>query len=464
MTAPASGDKAAKTRGELLTGPVFPMVVKFGVPTMVSMLTPAIYNLTGAYFVSTLGTTAVAALGIVFSLHMILAAVGIMTGQGCASQTSRLLGEGEYEAAGFIAGTGILLSVLGGVAIGVLGLLFDEPLLRVLGATPTIMPDAVRYAEVLLIGSPVVCASFTFNNLLRSEGLAVVGMRALLAGGILNLALTPAFILGLGFGIEGAAWAAVLSQAVGLLILVNHYRRKAGLLRIIPPTLERLRRLSPTILRNGMPSLLRNALAAVAASILNLTAGGFGDAAVAAMSIVSRVLMTVNAVMVGLGQGYQPVAGFNWGAGNYARVKKALVSTIVAGTAFTTAAAIPGFIFSESIVSVFAGGDPEVMETGTTAMRWAFAGFPFIAVSMIANMTYQVLGRPKAASFLSSLRQGWCFLPLILTLPGWFGLTGLCASQPLAEVLATLVSLRWIRAIVLEADDLTAKKNASRKV
>ena len=372
MTAPASGDKAAKTRGELLTGPVFPMVVKFGVPTMVSMLTPAIYNLTGAYFVSTLGTTAVAALGIVFSLHMILAAVGIMTGQGCASQTSRLLGAGEYEAAGFIAGTGILLSVLGGVAIGVLGLLFDEPLLRVLGATPTIMPDAVRYAEVLLIGSPVVCASFTFNNLLRSEGLAVVGMRALLAGGILNLALTPAFILGLGFGIEGAAWAAVLSQAAGLLILVNHYRRKAGLLRIIPPTLERLRRLSPTILRNGMPSLLRNALAAVAASILNLTAGGFGDAAVAAMSIVSRVLMTVNAVMVGLGQGYQPVAGFNWGAGNYARVKKALVSTIVAGTAFTTAAAIPGFIFSESIVSVFAGGDPEVMETGTTAMRWAF--------------------------------------------------------------------------------------------
>lgn len=445
MTAPASGDKAAKTRGELLTGPVFPMVVKFGVPTMVSMLTPAIYNLTGAYFVSTLGTTAVAALGIVFSLHMILAAVGIMTGQGCASQTSRLLGAGEYEAAGFIAGTGILLSVLGGVAIGVLGLLFDEPLLRVLGATPTIMPDAVRYAEVLLIGSPVVCASFTFNNLLRSEGLAVVGMRALLAGGILNLALTPAFILGLGFGIEGAAWAAVLSQAAGLLILVNHYRRKAGLLRIIPPTLERLRRLSPTILRNGMPSLLRNALAAVAASILNLTAGGFGDAAVAAMSIVGRVLMTVNAVMVGLGQGYQPVAGFNWGAGNYARVKKALVSTIVAGTAFTTAAAIPGFIFSESIVSVF-------------------AGFPFIAVSMIANMTYQVLGRPKAASFLSSLRQGWCFLPLILTLPGWFGLTGLCASQPLAEVLATLVSLRWIRAIVLEADDLTAKKNASRKV
>ena len=190
MTAPASGDKAAKTRGELLTGPVFLMVVKFGVPTMVSMLTPAIYNLTGAYFVSTLGTTAVAALGIVFSLHMILAAVGIMTGQGCASQTSRLLGAGEYEAAGFIAGTGILLSVLGGVAIGVLGLLFDEPLLRVLGATPTIMPDAVRYAEVLLIGSPVVCASFTFNNLLRSEGLAVVGMRALLAGGILNLALS----------------------------------------------------------------------------------------------------------------------------------------------------------------------------------------------------------------------------------------------------------------------------------
>ncbi|MFR6359223.1 MAG: MATE family efflux transporter [Sutterella wadsworthensis] len=358
MTAPASGDKAAKTRGELLTGPVFPMVVKFGVPTMVSMLTPAIYNLTGAYFVSTLGTTAVAALGIVFSLHMILAAVGIMTGQGCASQTSRLLGAGEYEAAGFIAGTGILLSVLGGVAIGVLGLLFDEPLLRVLGATPTIMPDAVRYAEVLLIGSPVVCASFTFNNLLRSEGLAVVGMRRCSRAASSILRSRPP---------SSSDWASASRARPGP---PSSPRRRVcssssittagrrGSSRIIPPTLERLRRLSPTILRNGMPSLLRNALAAVAASILNLTAGGFGDAAVAAMSIVSRVLMTVNAVMVGLGQGYQPVAGFNWGAGNYARVKKALVSTIVAGTAFTTAAAIPGFIFSESIVSVFAGGDP----------------------------------------------------------------------------------------------------------
>lgn len=458
MTKPTPGEKAARTRAELLAGPVFPMVVKFGVPTMVSMLTPAVYNLTGAYFVSTLGTTAVAALGIVFSLHMILAAVGIMMGQGCASQTSRLLGAGEYEAAGFIAGAGILLSVVGGAAIGVLGLMFDEPLLRMLGATPTIMPDAVRYAEVLLLASPVVCASFTFNNLLRSEGLAVVGMRALLAGGILNLALTPAFILGMGFGIEGAAWAAVLSQTAGLLMLANHYRRRAGLLKIIAPTAQRVRRLSPTILRNGMPSLLRNALAAVAASILNLTAGGFGDAAVAAMSIVGRVLMTVNAVMVGLGQGYQPVAGFNWGAGNYARVKTALVSTIAAGAAFTTAAAVPGFVFAEDIVSIFAGGDARVVETGTLAMRWAFAGFPFIAFSMIANMTYQVLGRAKAATFLSSLRQGWCFLPLILTLPGWFGLAGLCASQPLAEALATLVSLRWLRAIMLEADRLSDAK------
>ena len=179
------------------------------------------------------------------------------------------------------------------------------------------------------------------------------------------------------------------------------------------------------------------------------------------MSIVGRVLMSVNAIMVGLGQGYQPVAGFNWGAGNYARVKKALVSTIVAGTIFTTAAAVPGYVFSDSIVAVFAAGDPEVLATGTLAMHWAFAGFPFIACSMIANMTYQVLGRAKSASFLSSLRQGWCFLPLILTLPGWFGLPGLCAAQPLAEVLATFISLYWIRAILREADGFTQNADAS---
>lgn len=209
-----------------------------------------------------------------------------MMGRDARARPRAFWGAGEYEAAGFIAGAGILLSVVGGAAIGVLGLMFDEPLLRMLGATPTIMPDAVRYAEVLLLASPVVCASFTFNNLLRSEGLAVVGMRALLAGGILNLALTPAFILGMGFGIEGAAWAAVLSQTAGLLMLVNHYRRRAGLLKIIAPTAQRVRQAlaHDSVQRHAEPA--RNALAAVAASILNLTAGGFGDAAVAAMSIV----------------------------------------------------------------------------------------------------------------------------------------------------------------------------------
>ena len=345
------------------------------------------------------------------------------------------------------------------------------------------MNEETKYALNIVVSMiPVGIVGVFFKDEVEKifgSGLLIVGCMLLVTALLLafsyyakprqreNISLWHAFVIGLGQALAVLPGLSRSGTTIATGLLLGNKKEKMAqfsFLRIIPPTLERLRRLSPTILRNGMPSLLRNALAAVAASILNLTAGGFGDAAVAAMSIVSRVLMTVNAVMVGLGQGYQPVAGFNWGAGNYARVKKALVSTIVAGTAFTTAAAIPGFIFSESIVSVFAGGDPEVMETGTTAMRWAFAGFPFIAVSMIANMTYQVLGSPKAASFLSSLRQGWCFLPLILTLPGWFGLTGLCASQPLAEVLATLVSLRWIRAIVLEADDLTAKKNASRKV
>lgn len=450
--------RARATREALLTGPVFPQVVRFGIPTMISMLTPAVYNVTAAYFVSGLGTTAVAALGIVFALHMIMASVGIMAGQGCASQTSRLLGAGDDEAAGFIAGTGLVLSLLGGVLLTTLGLLFTEPILAALGATATIMPDAKAYAHVLLMSAPVVCLGFTFNNLLRSEGLAVVGMQALLTGGLFNLMLTPFFIRGLGFGIDGAAWAAVIAQTVSTTMLVRHYLRGDGLLKILMPTPARLRALAPRILRNGLPSLLRNALAAVAASVLNLTAGGFGDAAVAGMSIVGRVIMIVNAVMVGLGQGYQPVAGFNWGAGHYLRVRRALIATVSAGTVFMTAAGVAGFAVAEDIVRLFAGGDAEVIAVGTLALQCQLLCFPFIPGSMIANMTYQVLGRAKWATLLSSLRQGWCFLPLIVVLPSQWGLLGLAAAQPLADVLATLVSIPFLRAILREADRLAARK------
>ena len=451
MAGLTSQTKAKATREALLTGAVFPQVVRFGIPTMISMLTPAIYNTTAAYFVSDLGTTAIAALGIVFALHMIMASIGIMAGQGCASQTSRLLGAGDDEAAGFIAGTGIVVSLFGGTLLTVFGLVFVEPLLRILGATPTIMPDAKAYAQVLLMCAPIISVGFTFNNLLRSEGLAIVGMRALLTGGLFNLVLTPCFIQGLGMGIEGAAWAAVIAQTVSTCLLVSHYVRGQGLLKILLPTKARFMALVPRILRNGLPSLLRNGLAAVAASVLNVTAAGFGDAAVAGMSIVGRVIMIVNAIMVGLGQGYQPVAGFNWGAGNYLRVRTALLSTVTVGTCFMTLSGLIGWWFAKDIVSVFANGDPDVISVGTLALQCQFMCFSFIPGSMIANMTYQVLGRAKVASLLSSLRQGLCFLPLIVVLPNYYGLTGLAAAQPLADVAATLLSLFFLRAILREA-------------
>lgn len=451
MAGLTSQTKAKATREALLTGAVFPQVVRFGIPTMISMLTPAIYNTTATYFVSELGTTSIAALGIVFALHMIMASIGIMAGQGCASQTSRLLGAGDDEAAGFIAGTGIVVSLLGGTLLTVLGLVFVEPLLRILGATPTIMPDAKAYAQVLLMCAPIISVGFTFNNLLRSEGLAIVGMRALLTGGLFNLVLTPCFIQGLGMGIEGAAWAAVIAQTVSTCLLVSHYVRGQGLLKILLPTKARFMALVPRILRNGLPSLLRNGLAAVAASVLNVTAAGFGDAAVAGMSIVGRVIMIVNAIMVGLGQGYQPVAGFNWGAGNYLRVRTALLSTVTVGTCFMTLSGLVGWWFAKDIVGVFANGDPDVIAVGTLALQCQFMCFPFIPGSMIANMTYQVLGRAKVASLLSSLRQGLCFLPLIVVLPNYYGLTGLAAAQPLADVAATLLSLFFLRAILREA-------------
>ena len=438
-----AADQSTRTR--MLTAPVFPLVLRLGIPTMISMLTPAVYNTASTYFVSYLGTAAVGALGVVFALQTLMGAIGIMVGQGCASQTSRLLGAGRVDEASRIAGTGFVMVLTGGFLYLVLGELFLDPLLREAGATPGILPWARAYSEILLLGAPVMCASFTLNNLLRSEGLAFIGMIGLVSGGILNVLLTPLFIFTFDLGIRGAAWAAVLSQTVSFAGLLSHYILGRGLIRLERPTFARIRELAPRILGNGVPSLTRNLLGAAAASVLNLSAGAFGDAAVAAMSIVGRVLMSVNAVMIGLGQGFQPVLGFNWGARQFARIRLALVCTVSAGFAFMCSAAVAAWILAPDIIGLFEIREPEVLAIGVMALQYTALGFPFIPISMIANMTFQVLGRARMATFLASLRQGVFFLPAVAGLPLVFGIEGLCAAQALAECLSFFVC-----AVILE--------------
>ena len=428
-----------ETFARLTTAPVLPLIIRLGVPTMMSMLVTALYNTAAAFYVASLGTSAIAALGIVFSLQMFIQALGIMVGQGCASMTSRLLGAKDYDRVNRLASTGLLTVAVIAVTFALLARIFLTPFLQAIGATDTILPYAWDYAEVILMGAPVMAAAFTLNNLLRSEGLAFVGMLGLGAGGILNIIVTPVFIFGFGWGIAGAAWSTVLCQLISFVILLSHYWRGHGSIHLSVRLVDFDPRTHALILKNGIPSMTRNACATVAACLLNVVAAGFGDAAVAAMSVVGRVMMISNALLIGLGQGFQPVLGYNWGAGLFIRVKESLDATLKMGYFIVVTGGLVGFVFAADIMQFFAVGDAEVVAVGVFAMQLQCLACIIMPINIIGNMAYQVLGRAGIATLLAASRQGLFFLPLVFLLPYSLGLTGLQAVPAASEVMASFV-------------------------
>ena len=462
--AEAARNTAARTFERMTTAPVAGLIVRLGIPTVLSMLVTALYNTVSTFYVSYLGTSAVGAMGVAFALQMVIQALGIMVGQGCASQTSRLLGAKEYAKAHETASSALFTSLLLGVLFSVVSLFTLASLLSVMGATDTILPYAVEYAKPVLYAAPFMAASFTLNNILRSEGMAFVGMIGLGIGGILNMAVAPLFIFTFDLGISGAGWATALSQTVSFVILLSFFAGGRGSIRLSPLLVSKSLRTYGTLFRLGMPSLSRNILGAVAASALNLMAGVYGDAAVAAMSIVGRVMMVTSAAMIGIGQGYQPVLGYNWGAKRYDRVLKAADATLAMSTALMTALGLLGFVFAEEVVAFFRTEDPAVVQIGVEALLLQCLVAPFMPVSVVSNMTYQVLGRAGIATFLACLRQGIFFLPLILILPRFFGLYGIESAQPAAELLSFIVCIgfvvRFRREVVHLASDTGAKFHA----
>ena len=416
-----------------------PLVVKLGVPTMLSMLVTALYSTASTYYVSYLGTSAVGAMGVVFALQTIIQAIGIMIGQGCAAQTSRLLGARDYPKANTLASSGLFLSLLFSSVFALCAWAALKTLLSSMGATETILPYAQIYAEIILLACPFMAASYTLNNLLRSEGLAIVGMMGLGAGGVLNIAVAPLFIFVFDWGIAGAAWANALCQFISFGILLSHYWRGRGSMHMHWAWISKSLSLYVSIFKNGLPSLTRNLLGAVAASVLNLMAGRYGDAGVAAMSIVGQVMMMTNAFLIGLGQGFQPVLGYNWGAKLFDRVKKALDVTIAMGTGLMVILGLLGFVFAGEIVGFFEVNDPEVMNIGVLALRLQCSVAIIVPVNVIGNMAFQVIGRTAIGTLLAATRQGLFFLPLIMVLPGYIGLLGIQSAQPIAEVLSFFV-------------------------
>lgn len=437
-----AADIQEKQYKRMTTGRVSRVVLAMGIPAVISMLVTSIYNSADTYFVGQLGTSASGGVGIVFSLMGVIQAAGFTIGQGASSLISRRLGEKDYDRANRIASTALLLAVLFGVLILCLGLSFLDPLMRLLGATDTMLPYARAYAKYILVGAPFMVVAFVMNNLLRAEGKLKYAMVGITTGGILNMVLDPLFIHTFALGTAGAAIATALSQFISMSILLFAYvRPNFTVVRPGVKLIEFKPAMLADIFKTGLPALLRQGLASVSSIALNRSAMVYGDAAVAAMSIVSKVFMLIFSAALGLGQGYQPVVGYNYGAKKYSRVRAAYRFTLLLGIGIMTAASAVAFAFAPQIITAFLSSDPAVVEIGTLALRIQCLAMPTVPFVVVNNMTFQAVGKAAAASFLSSCRQGIFFLLFIAVLPPLLRLTGVLSAQAAADVASFLVAI-----------------------
>lgn len=430
-------------RTRMLEEPVPRLVLTLAVPTIISMMVTSIYNMADTYFVSQINTSASGAVGIVFSIMAIIQAVGFTIGMGSGSVASRLLGQGLPDRAAVIASSAVVAAVVCGSLLTLAGLGTLEHFVWILGATETIYPYALQYATYILWGAPVMCLAFTLNNLLRWQGKANRSVIGLGIGGVLNILLDPIFIFGLDLGISGAAIATLLSQCVSASILASFFLRGQSEIRVSIRCVSTAPKIYLTIFKSGMPSFFRQGMASVSAMALNFNAGVYGDAAVAAIAIVTKVFNFLLSAVIGFGQGMQPVVGYNYGAKELGRVRQAVSFSLKFCTVILTVAAAVGAVFAPQIVQFFRN-DPAVVAVGTQAFRFQCISLPLAAVLVFANMLFQSLGKSWRASLLALCRQGMFFIPLVYLLPMHFGLLGLEVTQMCSDLIAFLVSAAFL--------------------
>ena len=421
--------------------PVPRLIWRLAIPTIISMLVSSIYNTADTFFVSQLGTSAAGAVGVVFSVMAIIQAIGFTIGMGAGNILSRQLGAKEDEEATITASTGFAFALVLSLLLSIFGIAFQKDLMRLLGATETILPYAEAYAEYIFLGCPVMCLSFVMNNYLRAEGKAMYGMIGITIGGVLNIFLDPIFIFTLGFGTAGAAMATALSQLISFCILLSFFLRGKSSVRISLMKVSRDIKLYLKIVLIGLPTLMRQGLASIASVALNVAAAAFGDAAVAAMSITGRIMMFAFSAMLGFGQGFQPVSSFNYGAKRFDRVRLATKYTAFVGTILMLCVSALCIILAPAIMKAFRKDDLEVIAIGVYALRAQALLLPLTGIVTATNMGLQSTGNAVPATILAMARQGIFFIPLILILPGFAGLKGVALSQPISDGLTFIIAL-----------------------
>lgn len=423
----------------MTTEPVEKLVGKFAVPAIAGMLISSIYNLVDTFFVGRLDTQSTAALGIVFSYMGIIQAIAFYVGHGSGNFISRYLGARKGEQAEDMASTGFFLAVATASAIALLCGIFIRPVLGFFGSTPTVLPYAVDYFKWILAGTPFIVGAIVLNNQMRLQGNAGLSMYGLLSGGVLNIILDPIFIFGLDLGVAGAGMATAISQFVSFCILLRLCGLRGGIsihLRNFRPSWFYAREINA----GGLPSLARQGLMAISTALLNNFAGAYGDEALAAFSIVGRVMPIATSLIIGFGQGFQPVCGYNYGAGLYDRLKKALRFCVIVSSVYALLVAIAGEIFASSIISAFRN-DPGVISLGARVLRAQCLAFPLIGMVTLTNMYLQTTNQTRSAVMLAIARHGLFLIPALVAGALLGGLKGIIAAQPISDTLAFILAI-----------------------
>ena len=444
---------------QMIETPVNRLIPRLAVPTIISMLVTSIYNMADTFFVSQLSTSASGAVGVMFSAMSMIQAIGFTLGMGSGNHISRSLGNRDEERAGVFAATAFYTAAIIGVGILAAGTLFSRQLVFFLGATETIAPYAQDYARYILIGAPFMMTSFVMNNILRSQGNAVFAMVGITVGGILNMILDPLLIFGLDLGISGAAIATMVSQIISFCILLYQCNARPDCIKIQLSKFRPSGKVYGEILHAGLPSFCRQGLASAAAVILNFAAGPYGDAAIAAMSIVTRFMMFINSSLIGFGQGFQPVCGFNFGAERYDRVLEAFWFCVKVAVIMLTVFGIVSFGISRPIITAFRREDLQVIEIGTLALRLQLLTMPFQAWVIMVNMLTQSIGYGFRASLVAMGRQGLFVIPALLIFPKLFGILGLQMAQPIADMLTFVLATVIVSGILKELRQMKEKQN-----
>ena len=427
---------------ELLgSAPIPKALMALGIPIMIGMLINALYNLVDAYFVSGLGKSQMGAISVVFPLGQVVVGLGLMFGNGAASYLSRLLGRGDKDTADKVASTALYSSILIGAIIILLSAIFLKPILVMLGATETIMPYALTYARIYVLSCVFNVFNVTMNNIVSSEGAAKTTMCALLLGAVLNIGLDPLFIYTLDMGVEGAAIATAISQMVSTLVYLTYVLRKKSVFSFSIKEFSPTRQMITEILKIGVPTLVFQLLTSLSIALINRASSNYGDSVIAGMGAVTRVTSMGTLVVFGFLKGFQPIAGFSYGAKKFDRLREAIKTSIIWSTSFCLVVGLVMAVFSTQIISQFTEGDNQMILVGQKSLFANGITFILFGFYTVYSSLFLAFGKGASGFFLGACRQGVCFVPVILLLPMVWGMNGILYAQPIADVISVVITV-----------------------